>query len=695
VGRTYIVLKINEAVWFVNRSNPSTAFYKLDSDFWTTNWGATGTFTPGGDGRITYDPSGPGSGCSVGGGRWLAVERGTMTANGVVTHGYVLGASQGEDPTGVWVFYWRSGVGAADQPQLGFNTSWVAITANYFYGNGQEGNGNPDLYVFGKYSAECGGSLTGTLDVTGQPITSDQIGRSLVSACPAQTYPYFQLDLYANKLFIVNSDQPSSGTIRVSEITGSAGAPVFTPEVILASEGSSNAWSATLPSVPQAGSTTQIAPSKTDDRFNSCVVRNQDLYAVQTIGLPSSTPTSQAVQLWEIGINDPLGIIDFFGRIGGGQGYDNFFANSMDPSVAVNNRGDVLIGFSEVGVNSGFATSDLNSAYAFISNVRGILEQPYVYAFGGGPYAKLNGTTLTSIPTGDYSHSGVDPNDGLTLWTTEGYAGQQITFPPQFATWDWQSSMAFVTPNSIEFVEAQPVEKECSTNSCSVTVNIAPVFCIQSPCYGPTYGDVAVMILSAVDPGASLPTIPQGWTLLPINNQNNAQSVTSTDSCFGEKLTQWALAYKIDTNTTGTYTFTIPTPPTSSCVGTVRGEFEAFLSLYRGASGNLSNYLAYAYPYSQDSASVTVGPVTVPSNSVLLNLFHTCADEQPEGRIVSFSVPSGSPFLHVESPLTVNSVISFVADAPTGVSGGQFGPYSTTASCASLAYGWQILVPSH
>jgi hypothetical protein len=418
------------------------------------------------------------------------------------------------------------------------------------------------------------------------------------------------------------------------------------------------------------------------------VVRFNDLYATHTVGIPATAPSQEIVQIWEIGVNNPFGIIDFFARIGGYQGYAGMFANAMDPSIAVNKEGDALIGFDEVGNNGG---TYLNAAYAFISGARGILEQPYIYAFGGGPYET---PSFGGLRTGDYSHTGIDPNDDLTLWTTAGYAGQQITFPPNIPTWDWQSSMAFVKPNSIQFVQAQPVEKECSTNSCSVTVNIAPVFCIQSPCYGPAYGDVAVMILDAVDPGASFPTIPQGWTLLPINNQNNAQSVTSTDSCFCEKLTQWALAHHIGTNDNATYTFTIRTPATSSCVGLVRGEFEAFLSLYRGASGNLSNYLAYAYPYSQDSATVTVGPVTVPSNSVLLNLFHTCADEQPEGRIVSFSVPSGAPFLHVESPLTVNNVISFVADAPTGVSGGQFGPYSTSASCSSLAYGWQILVPS-
>src|SRR5580658_4455860 len=104
VGRTYIVQKANATpnavggFTFTNRSTGQVSTYS-DSQFWNVPGPNGTTFAPGGDGRIVYDPYGP-TGCATGGGRWIAVERGTLCDSGCahLTNTMVVGVSTGENP---------------------------------------------------------------------------------------------------------------------------------------------------------------------------------------------------------------------------------------------------------------------------------------------------------------------------------------------------------------------------------------------------------------------------------------------------------------------------------------------------------------------------------------------------------------------------------------------------------------------
>lgn len=78
MGRTHVVFKVNNAIWFYNRqaSQFTTPAPIADASFWPPAPGAT-SFTPKGDGRVIYDPYEPAA-CPGGGGRWILAEMGVM-----------------------------------------------------------------------------------------------------------------------------------------------------------------------------------------------------------------------------------------------------------------------------------------------------------------------------------------------------------------------------------------------------------------------------------------------------------------------------------------------------------------------------------------------------------------------------------------------------------------------------------------
>lgn len=202
VGPTHVVLKANEEFQFINRSTGAVTT-TTDSAFWGTNWGfATRAFR--GDGRVYFDPYGPGSTCATGGGRWLALELAQANySNGTHQGGIVWAISQTSDPTGSWAFWWTADPNAqsstlctaghlcrSDYPQLGFNTSLVAISVHQFYQNL-----DPEIFIFPKAPAECSGSISvwfneedATNDVTcpAQNLLHQRPGRGWFDALPRQ-----------------------------------------------------------------------------------------------------------------------------------------------------------------------------------------------------------------------------------------------------------------------------------------------------------------------------------------------------------------------------------------------------------------------------------------------------------------------------------------------------------------------------
>jgi hypothetical protein len=155
-----------------------------------------------------------------------------------------------------------------------------------------------------------------------------------------------------------------------------------------------------------------------DSRIGNVVFRNGHIYYAQTIGLPAGGEPGLIVQTGVQWVElDTSGAFVQGGRIeepganpwNGGKSY-------AFPSVAVNARNDLLVGFSE------FEADDfVDAGYAFRAgnDPLGTLRAPVTLKEGQGQYVKRRSGRNR---WGDYSASQVDPSDDLSLWTLQEYA---------------------------------------------------------------------------------------------------------------------------------------------------------------------------------------------------------------------------------------------------------------------------------
>jgi hypothetical protein len=207
-------------------------------------------------------------------------------------------------------------------------------------------------------------------------------------------------------------------------------------------------------------------------------------------------------------------------------------------------------------------------------------------------------------------------------------------------------------------------------------------------------GDVLLTSVTAGQAMSMLPTLPAGWTALPISNQGGQQSILSTDSC-GTKLTSWLLAYTRGSQSgdSGNYSIKFTSRAYNTCKGAVYAEMFGNLVAYRGAGQTFSHYAVYGYPTTSDLPSISVGSVSPSIESTLANFFVGTGveTEAVEGNGNTFSNLQGVPVATAETP---SSGLNFLeADVPVPLSGGTYGPYSIAMSPANLALGWQVVIP--
>lgn len=229
----------------------------------------------------------------------------------------------------------------------------------------------------------------------------------------------------------------------------------------------------------------------------------------------------------------------------------------------------------------------------------------------------------------------------------------------------------------------------------------------MKPPSGVVNGDVFVApITVGAETSGDTPTVPAGWTLLPLTNEGGAMSITSLAGVCNFYEESWLAAHTYSTSDSTPYKFTAsvtPVPGGSTCpqYACIRGEAGGILAAYRSADQNPADYTAYAYPNSAATASAT-DAVNVGGPDELINIFTGLAEKETnEGTICeTFSAPSGSPPLTVETPL--NPVCTeppyLDADIWTDAPGGTFGPYSVTPGSvsyfgASSLPAYQVVLP--
>lgn len=395
VGLTKVLVAVNNNYRIQDKATGTTLSTVSIDTFWSAT-GGSGFFDP----RTLYDPINN---------RWIVcVLSDSFSANSAIE----VGVSLTSDPAGSWyLFKVKADSGStnwADFPEIGFNKNWVGINVNMFTTSGGS-------YVSSKVLvADYAQMRTGTL-------SSSFITGTQYCTSPAATYTSTESTLY------LATRWNNSGYYRVDTITGTVGSPVYTTGSL---KNLGVSWAEPggqiLPqAAPLSGSSVCGAtpcPAEAQDSAIRAtpVVRGGYFYFAHTIGLPSSGLTHTAVQWAKLdasGGANTGNTIDV-GRVedptatstNGGKWY-------VYPHIAVNQFGDILLGFSQFS-SSQYAASGYTVHGR--ADGAGVMNDPVIFKAGEDYYHKTFSGTRNRW--GDYSKAQVDPSDDTSLWVLQEYA---------------------------------------------------------------------------------------------------------------------------------------------------------------------------------------------------------------------------------------------------------------------------------
>ena len=379
VSPNYLMVPLNSQVRVQSRTGGTVSTVSLDG-FWSGVPAAYDVFDP----RVLYDPFAA---------RWIV----TSAANRRAPDSSILVAvSQTDNPADGWYEYLIDGDATdatwVDYPNVGFNKDWIVVQANMF--NMSESFVRSHIFVFNKADLYAGGSGSYSL-----------FQSNSFTVVPAVTY-----DNTLATLYLLTTLFSSQGSLELLSINGPVGAESMGSGTIVSSP--ANPWfPLTGPDfAPQLGSTHGIDTG--DHRMHSVVYRNGFVWAAHTVILPTPPPSNRtAVQWWQIA---PNGSVIQIGRVDDPTG-NRFFAF---PSLAVNARNDVLIGYSSFA-----ATQYASASYSFRASTDppNTMRDEVVLKAGLNPYYKVYGGDENRW--GDYSATVVDPANDSDMWTIQEFWG--------------------------------------------------------------------------------------------------------------------------------------------------------------------------------------------------------------------------------------------------------------------------------
>jgi hypothetical protein len=418
-GPDHLMTMLNTQVRIQDKSGTPSSTVSLSS-FWSALPANTATFDP----RVQYDALH---------GRWIAV----CAANpGSVSSKINFAISSTSDPTGIWTFYQLpadtlgSGPAAwADYPCLGFNGSWIVVTANMFSVSGNTFQG-ARMWAINASSVVSGGIIAYRMFPTKFDLAGGVNGFTLQ---PCVTYGA------GDTLYVVDNSGLYAGNdttflVRLSRITGTPSNPQWSvvPNSSFAGTGLfrvANNFNRSQIDASQQGTSTLISTG--DSRLLSAAYRGGRIWCTHSGGLPAKIlPTPDRTALFWYQLN-PLGMPNptvQSGMIDGGTGVHYFF-----PSIAANAAGDACLGFTRSDA-SRFAEAAFAGRLA--TDPAGTMQPIQQLKAGESSYSKF--FSGTENRWGDYSNTCVDPTDDLTFWTIQEYAAQNIgsgTNDGRWGTW--------------------------------------------------------------------------------------------------------------------------------------------------------------------------------------------------------------------------------------------------------------------
>jgi hypothetical protein len=417
VGPNHVVTMLNSQVKIQNKTGGQISVVTLNQ-FWSAIPG--GKFDP----RIHFDATS---------GRWLASCDATPDS---LNNRLCFALSASDDPTGVWTFYSFNGNNGgtdstwADFPTLGFNTTWVAITANMFKVKAGTFQGSK-MWVINKSSVLSGGAIQFSTFQTGWDATLGGGVRG-ASIMPCLTYGGTDTLYLVDVSGYIDSGD-TTALVRISRIRGTATSPIW--EAVPGSfyggatglfRANNNFGFVSLPAT-QLGS--PIGLDVVAPRVMNAVFRNGAIWCAHSASLPPKTSvaaTRMSAFWYELSPASAQFPIIQSGVIDGGPGVHHIY-----PSIAVNSQNDAVLGFTRTD-----ATRYPEAAYTGRRGnaVPGTMGTTQAYKQGESFYTKF-GTTGKKNRWGDYSNSCVDPSDDISLWTIQEYAGTQVSTDSNGGRW--------------------------------------------------------------------------------------------------------------------------------------------------------------------------------------------------------------------------------------------------------------------
>lgn len=397
VGPNHIVELINGRYAAYDRTGALQESSTLDS-FWV-DAGVTPAGSFSFDPRIVYDQHSS---------RWFA----TAVDNAGGANNFLVGVSESSDPTAGWNAFQvdsdDDNSNWADFPMLGLNQDNVVISANMFSLTG--GSTNTGFLVIDKSDL-----ISGTLTTTAY----EDVAGADTGFTPQ---PIFDFDNNSGSLKILSSYNKAAGVLRASSIDSSA---------LTSGSFISVASRTPPPDIDQPGSKTDVDAS--NSRFSGNVVQQQiagranaSLWAAHGVEVDGRA----AIEWYEIdAVTDAIlqsGLID------------DLTLGINYPSIAVNDFGDVVIGFSggdpDTFMSTYFVAGQTTGGVTTFGDIT-------LSKAGVADYERLDGSGRNRW--GDYSATVLDPNDPRSFWTFQEFASStdqwsiqvtQVVFVPEPTT---------------------------------------------------------------------------------------------------------------------------------------------------------------------------------------------------------------------------------------------------------------------
>lgn len=318
--------------------------------------------------------------------RWIAV---TPYNSRSSTSGIAIAISSTYDPTGAWAFYWIKADPNSnewfDYPSVGFTTDKIVFSGNMFFNSG--GNTESRTYVMDK-AAYYNGTPPSSITTFAIPVSDAQ----------RNVYPSINFDNNATSYCIEQS--VGSGRNSLYTVTGSGSAPSwsYVGEIDFSSMGFING------TVDAPQKDTSALLDMGDSRVLASVLRNGYLYFTNSIA--NNAPQQTGVDVGFINLSNLS------------DGYKLRWLTSPEyfgyPNITVNKNGEII---GSVGRFS--ATSYATSGFIYWQPAT---QVNYINTVKNGLGHVALRDNLGRNRWGDYSGTGLDPSDELSVWVSSDYA---------------------------------------------------------------------------------------------------------------------------------------------------------------------------------------------------------------------------------------------------------------------------------